>query len=342
MTEIKTLPDVWYTVTTENGCTIYRADGTRMLKEIEPGQGFFRAVENKVFCSDPDAIFRPFENAPRLKLSLLQGGAGGWLPKGFTELEYLESSGTQNIVLPTENISIVGRTWSQEVDMQFLSDLPTLVGWNSSAGLYWGLLNGSYSLGNNISLAADGNRHVFRAAFTRRGVSSDGSPHVSELTVNGQTVKRIAFPSYLPQQWLYGLFAPSYSSDGYAGSIRMWSSKCWSESSKFDLVPVLRNSDGAAGMWDKSNKQFFENAGTGTFGYRIKRTGDVVEPTTFSLRDPYYVAPSGVYARVNGENELELLSDTEETTGEGWEWFANTAEAYKHFGILLEEELLTE
>ena len=35
---------------------------------------------------------------PRLKkLLLLQGGAGGWLPKGFTELDYLESSGTQYI-----------------------------------------------------------------------------------------------------------------------------------------------------------------------------------------------------------------------------------------------------
>lgn len=103
-----------------------------------------------------------------------------------------------------------------------------------------------------------------------------------------------------------------------------------------DLIPVLRNADGVAGMWDKVSKKFLENSGTGSFGYRIKRTGETHAP--MSLRDPYYVAPSGVYARRAGENELEVLADTEAVSGVGWEWFANTAEAYEHFGIVSEEE----
>ncbi len=92
-------------------------------------------------------------------------------------------------------------------------------------------------------------------------------------------------------------------------------------------------------MYDKVSRTCFYNAGSGSFGYRIKRTGETVAP--MSLRDPWRVAPSGVYARVNGENELELVADTDETTGEGWEWFANTAEAYARFGIVPEEEHLT-
>lgn len=102
-----------------------------------------------------------------------------------------------------------------------------------------------------------------------------------------------------------------------------------------ELIPALRNSDGVAGMFDRVSKQFFVNKGTGTFGYRIKRTGETSAP--MSLRDPWRVAPSGVYARPSGENELEVMADTEETTGEGWEWFANTAEAYEHFGITEQE-----
>jgi hypothetical protein len=101
-------------------------------------------------------------------------------------------------------------------------------------------------------------------------------------------------------------------------------------------------------MWDTVSRRKLPNDGTGRFGYRIKGEDEGVPPnaTTYSLRaprDPYYVAPSGVYARTVGENKLEILADTEETTGEGWVWFANTGEAHAHFGIVQDnEELLTE
>jgi hypothetical protein len=104
-----------------------------------------------------------------------------------------------------------------------------------------------------------------------------------------------------------------------------------------DMVPVL-DASGIPCMYDKVSKQCFYNQGSGAFGYRVKTTG--TESAPFSLRDPYYTAPSGVYARPAGENELEILADTEEPTGSGWEWFANTGEAYEHFGIK-QEELLT-
>lgn len=100
---------------------------------------------------------------------------------------------------------------------------------------------------------------------------------------------------------------------------------------RHDLVPVLDDT-GTPCMYDKVSKQCFYNSGKGTFGYRIKGA-----PTTFALRDPHRVAPSGVYARLVDENELEVLADTEETTGEGWEWFPTTAEAYEHFCITEQE-----
>ena len=106
------------------------------------------------------------------------------------------------------------------------------------------------------------------------------------------------------------------------------------------LVPVL-NAEGEPGMFDIVSKRFFANHGTGTFGYALRGQG---VSRTYSLRNRGVVPPSGVYARKTDANNMEILADTEAVSGDGWEWFANTAEAYEHFGIDPKEtdELLTE
>ena len=121
------------------------------------------------------------------------------------------------------------------------------------------------------------------------------------------------------------------------GSARIGEFKLQEAALKLSFVPVL-DADGTPCMYDKISRTCFYNNGSGTFGYRVKTTG--TESAPFSLRDPYYTPPSGVYARPSGENQLEILADSEETTGDGWEWFANTGEANEHFGIK-QEELLT-
>lgn len=222
--------------------------------------------------------------------------------------------------------------------MQFLSRVNSLVGWNAKSGLYWGLLSETFSLGGNIGFAADGNRHIFRASFSRREYPGSFKPFVSELTFNGQTVQRDGTPTSLPGQWLYGIFAPYSEPAGYAGSIRMWACKCWSAAAKFDLIPALRNSDGVPGMFDRVRKQFFENAGTGVFGYRVKGA-----PATYSLRDPHRVAPSGVWARLAADGMLDAVAETEldeeQATALGYAYFANTADAAEVLGVT-EQELV--
>lgn len=94
------------------------------------------------------------------------------------------------------------------------------------------------------------------------------------------------------------------------------------------------------GMYDKVTGQFYENNGSGTFGYRIKHNDQTVAPRT--LVDPYYVAPSGIYARLVAENELDIVADTDMTADiaeqDGYIWFANTGEAYEHFGVTQQPE----
>lgn len=152
----------------------------------------------------------------------------------------------------------------------------------------------------------------------------DGSP---VLTIDTAPFTNTRFPAYL---FKYN----STTQNGFIG--RVTSCILYRSGRKMqELIPALRNADGVPGMWDKVSKQFFVNSGAGTFGYRIKRGGAPVSP--MSLRDPWRVAPSGVYARLIAENELEIVADTEEVPGEGWEWFTNTAEAYEYFGITEQE-----
>lgn len=280
------------------------------------------------------------------------------LPTGFVELEFLESSGTQYIETGLE----VDAAWGAKVEWEItkITNYANVLSVNN-ATLEGKIINaGGFVVPYWNGVAVNGEPLKFYAVFMSQGEKKYfldravqvGVRYTSELNFcNSRQVKLNSeslgvipetiqnFPCKNPL-----LFGASRNG-APLGTARLTGKVFRAQISKgaalkMYLVPVL-NADGVPGMFDKVSKQFFKNAGRGTFGYRIKRTGETHAP--FSLRDPWRVAPSGVYARVADEKELEVHADTEETTGEGWEWFANVAEAYEHFGIEpLEEDFLTE
>lgn len=286
---------------------------------------------------------------PRLKKLLLLQPSGGLLPKGYTELEYLESSGTQYIntqYIPDTNTGLYNRYayTSNSAGQSFgvkQSNSQLLInaryalgasngfGWNA-----WNAINPTKYINTGDIIECSINLFNNRRAI----VIAPGRTDTWSVTMFGgsSTLQGV----YTQPIFLFGL--NNNGSMAESSPYRMFEARISSGAEiAANLIPALRKSDGVAGMWDTVSKRFFANAGKGTFGYRIKRSGEIVSP--MSLRDPYRVAPSGIYARKVGENELELVADTEETPGDGWEWFANTAEAYEHFGIVpQEEELLTE
>lgn len=352
MQTVKTIPGKTYAVesageviitNTETGAIAAQGDGS--------GQVLFTACANSYEVSDDTAkVVALFKLAPRLKLALLQGGAGGWLPKGFTELDYLESSGTQYIetgIVPQADT----RLYIESEIVSVRAGVNSLFGCRNEVGTTQYLYDAYFNVKTETPLSG-GLRPIknfnieypekqrFSAAFTGSEVL------FNEATVGKYTPATVTYET--SKQLL--LFAMNYKNNVSQQSIaKIYSFVLASpERTLLNLVPVL-DETGEPCMWDTVSRQKLPNAGQGRFGYRIKATEKVVEPnaTTYSLRaprDPYYVAPSGVYARQAGENELEVLADTEETIGEGWEWFANTAEAHEHFGIVPEEieELLTE
>lgn len=342
MQTVKTIPGKTYAVESAGEVIITNAEtGAIAAQGDGSGQVLFTAIANFYEVSDDTAkVVALFKLAPRLKLTLLQGVAGGWLPKGFTELEYLESSGTQYI-----DTGILGNN-ETEIRCRFRINKYSVSG-QRVYGSYATNKNITYyanaGSGGNVRFGVDSLLIVTPAEETISSVQN-----ASGVSVNGDFKPYTQTSVFETASSLY-LFNLQGFNSGELLQGRVYSFECWKSGQlAMKLIPALRKEDRVPGMWDSVSKTFFENIGSGRFGYRIKATGEVVKPnaTTFSLRaprDPYYVAPSGVYARTVGENELEVLADTEETSGEGWEWFANTAEAYEYFGIVQDnEELLTE
>lgn len=263
------------------------------------------------------------------------------LPYGFTELDYLDASGTQYIdteITPANNrgLAVYAETvrkydgyvggLSDNETGEFINAGRYIPGYSWMAGFSGTepmptIIPGTYPFSKFFASVNFLNSRKFF-------MSAEGEVWEANIKndYNFTTLKTIRLFGVHTHSFAYYWRNPIYSAQISEGTkiIR-------------DFVPVLREADKVAGMWDKVSKQFFENAGTGTFGYKIKNSTTVVVPKTFSLRDPYYVAPSGVYARLVAENELDIVADTDMKEDiaeqEGYTWFANTGEAYDHFGI---------
>lgn len=87
------------------------------------------------------------------------------------------------------------------------------------------------------------------------------------VTINGTQVATIPYQDYSCN---YTLFLFANHRGGYSSDVHyviIYSAKFWDQSTGEairDFIPVI-NTAGVPGMWDRVNKQFYENAGTGQF-----------------------------------------------------------------------------
>ena len=291
-------------------------------------------------------IHYALEGDSSLAASLAKIESKGWtveteynLPYGFTELDYLASSGTQYI----DTCEFLDSEWSVTITAANTAPNNT----NNSFGLF-GFSAGAPNVfalsvycempsSRNVAwvglgdfgemfLSWDINTSLFHTySLNKSMLTFDGSP-AFEKEIQTAPFSNSTHTSFL---FKYN----STTRNGFIGRV----TSCilyQGNSKKRDFRPVL-DADGVPCMYDTVSHTCFHNIGSGKFGYRIKRTGS--EEIPFSLRDPYYVAPSGIYARLVAENELDIVADTdmkEAIAGqEGYTWFPNTGEAYEHFDI---------
>lgn len=214
----------------------------------------------------------------------LGGGTDG-LPPTYTRVNYLESTGIENIKLPTPNLYETHELFTVVTDCQFLSENKTRMGFIARGGLSWGT---DYTNDRNGRLVAGAsgspflldvfgrNRNVVTYSTTYY-LTADGTPHPADTPTGNTTwTQTISVGDKksggangngkLPDTWDYGVFLVSYEATTVSYPVRIWSCKCWCDSVSYDLIPCL-DDNGRPCMFDRVSRTSFYNSGTGEFLY---------------------------------------------------------------------------
>lgn len=215
------------------------------------------------------------------------------IPSGYTQLDYIESTGTQYIELPFgfEETDIIDFDMSentgQDIDKYMVA--PKL--WNDNSnrfgmgvhGSVYCSAFGSLSTGNTKLTPEtnnDGNRHQWHYensifTITDLGLEYNGTSN----PFRGATANLKLFYGY---------------NSNTKGKIYRYTH--WKNSSKvIDLIPAQRKSDNEIGLYDLVTKTFYTNSGTGSF---IAGTEYPITPKKIIYKDNIRNLPNE-YTRLN-------------------------------------------
>ena len=188
--------------------------------------------------------------------------AAGTLPAGYTEVQYVESSGSQNL-----NTGIAPKTTTRVVcDFQYtVVDGSAQCGWGSTGskesfffgvagdGTFKASVSGNFTV-SPTGVAADTDRHTFDISMS--ALKLDGTAFANATTspfsnaASGNTLYLFA---------LHAGWSPNVVN--YA-SMRIYSCKIYDgETLVRDFVPVVRGSDNKAGLYDLVSESFFGATG---------------------------------------------------------------------------------
>lgn len=251
------------------------------LRKTDNKPGMYDFVSGQFFINQgTDADFT-YETYPKLlsnsKLRIVKTGGYTIYDDLYKEVEYLQATGTQYIdtdFKPNNNtkIDLIGKfnttypaclwatRWSGSPDY----DTYGAYAENNSAGMLY-VYCGKYSGGNFTGVDnatfphRDGNYIRFiqdrnTVDFTNLGTGANWTYTFNEETF--QSTRNLA---------LFYFSSPSAfaTKGGYIKSCKIWDNG----SLVRDFVPVIRMTDNEPGMYDKKNRVFYTNAGTGEFIY---------------------------------------------------------------------------
>ena len=206
------------------------------------------------------------------------GGGGGGLPPGYTQLDYVESSGTQ-IIDTGLSLTIDTRI---EIACYFL------------AGTYGAYLHttgshdpSAYIMASNNQNAGDNRYWGFgsRSDFAHFGYNvptgddaytENCAPHAI-LDKNGATIVQLGYasrwggigtaPTLTPSSEHIGIFGLFDGTTPFRCSpLRFFRERIWDGTTLLrDFVPAMENSTQEIGLFDIVNDVFYRNQGTGVF-----------------------------------------------------------------------------
>ena len=215
------------------------------------------ALESEFVCTE--WLGDVHDNAHCLLYEVRGATANQTLPSGYTQLEYLESTGTQWI--PTGILYRIQDTGMVEIDIRFT----TLIGKYFGTNAYLQLT--AKADGDNAFLTIGyGERGQHVSAYARNNITElwDGPSLTTELYVGNDLIGRTTWTNtYNAQQYTIFALAPSgaQTSKGILYNLKLTKNGILVR----DFIPARRDSDSKLGMYDLVSSTFFTNSGTDEF-----------------------------------------------------------------------------
>lgn len=205
------------------------------------------------------------------------------LPSGYTELEYIESTGTQYI--DTGIKQGTATTYATEIVYEFIDSIVrgiSLCGSRQTGYSSWGQIYVDSSSNRTAVWASNPNSAV--SDFVTAAVNTvytdkfevDVTNGSFTRTINGSTQTTTGWtftPAFPENVFLFG-YNSGNNTPGQLASVAMYSAKFWKDGVLVRNFIPCKNASNVVGMYDTVSGTFFENAGTGDFV-----AGNAVSPT---------------------------------------------------------------
>lgn len=205
--------------------------------------------------------------------SFATGATNSSVVEDYQRIESLKFTGKEYIntgVIPTANTK-VETTFNTSTVSRWLFGSRTSA---SSSDIYGVFLSSATGLWYQIRSSQS-----TKTVDNYFNMVSTLSTNRSSFTLNGKTTSGFGSTALSTSQWQMYIGSINTSGSADSGQGRhfigdIYSFKIWEGDTLIrDFVPVVRSSDGVAGLWDKVESKFYKNSGSGAFD-----TGDVITP----------------------------------------------------------------
>ena len=253
-------------------CQIY--DDGELVRDYVPcltpegDIGLYDLVGGEFYGNDGSGEFFP---GPETNLSL---------PEGYTQLEYIESSGEQYIdtgVSPNQDTRITMTAMLTEAPSEFAAFFGARTGGNSQFWLFW---NGN----SNIFQGRYGTATIDISVSAQQECVCDFNKN--NLSINGTS----GYTGAATFQSSYSAYLCGVNSSGalqYPASIRISSCEIYNDGTLVRSFVPVKDESGAVGLYDTTGKSFYANAGSGSFTAGPEVPAPEPDPEPEPLLDPY-------------------------------------------------------
>lgn len=201
------------------------------------------------------------------------------LPSGYTQLEYIQSSGTQYIN--------TGFKPNQDTKISMTADFPP----SGNTWLYGGRASaGSNSLG---FLYTSGNKYRFDYASSLKELTTKPTGKFTidsdknKCYINGELAATATYTTFTSPVNMYIFGNNNNGSLSGGSSAKLYNCSIYDNGVLIRSFVPCKNASGTVGLYDSVNNQFYQNAGTGIFvaGAEVKGSHKtLIDGTQYDLK----------------------------------------------------------